>query len=252
MVNVQPIFDAYDCEYQLIPVRPNTKVGTKNWNTVDYSLEWIVRSVREGWNVGLRIPPGLCVIDRDSGYSKVRQWVKEHVPPSPMEIITASGKRHTYVQLPEGVESTTKIRLQDMSLDAKTTGYMVYPPSRIGDGEYRIPRGKEVVPLAHLPVFEDAAGIFTQEPEERPTLSRATHAATKEIANPRAYCLAIPSIQGQNGSKGLVRVVCVLWACGWSQQEIFDFVSGEWNQKPTTNPPWSEKEILHCIQRHCK
>lgn len=179
---IQPVFDAYDCGYQLIPVRPNSKKGTKNWNTVNYSLEWIVRGVRDGWNVGLRVPPGLCVIDRDSTYSKVRQWVKEHVPPSPMEVITASGKRHTYVQLPEGIQTTTRIRLHDMSLDAKTTGYLVYPPSRIGEGEYRLPRGKEVTPLADLPIFEDAAELFAKpEPAEVPNVTVASKYAAAAL-----------------------------------------------------------------------
>lgn len=73
--------------------------------------------------------------------------------------------------------------------------------------------------------------------------------STSGIRNPEAYCLKIESIQGQNGSKGLVRVVCILRDAGRTAEQAFDFIMNHWNPV-CARPKWSAKEVMHAINRH--
>ena len=74
-------------------------------------------------------------------------------------------------------------------------------------------------------------------------------AAQGPIRFPEAYCLRVPSVQGQNGSRGLVRVVCVLRDAGRTRADIVAFVRDVWGPACCV-PPWTETEIRHCIDRH--
>ena len=66
---------------------------------------------------------------------------------------------------------------------------------------------------------------------------------------PERYCLTIASVQGQNGSRGLVRMVCVMRDAGRTPAQTLDYALSIWN--PTcADPPWSENEIRHAIRRH--
>ncbi len=72
---------------------------------------------------------------------------------------------------------------------------------------------------------------------------------TGSIRFPEQYCLRIESVQGQNGSRALVRVVCLLRDAGRSPEQIFEFVKQVWGPA-CCRPEWSDREIRHCIDRH--
>jgi len=255
--------EAYE-HYFIARAGRNSKVGLGQWNTEDRSIEEILWHVRHGGNVALRVgqtrsAARVCCIDLDNKSSRLRAQARELGFASDMEVITASGKRHIYGRIPETIlELRTKIKALDRAWDAKLTGLMIFVPSKIDDGAYRLPRGKSVVPPAELPVFESLSILVESQQEPRieaargDTLSMVRGLVTRQIRHPKAYVLCIESHQGSNGSAGLVRAVCALRDCGWSPREVFDFLVSEWNAAPRVVPLWSHEEILYCINRHMK
>lgn len=74
--------------------------------------------------------------------------------------------------------------------------------------------------------------------------------ATKgDIRFPERYCLAITSVQGSNGSRGLVRMVCVMRDAGRTPEQTLSYALGPWNAACAA-PQWPEEDIRHAIRRH--
>ena len=77
-------------------------------------------------------------------------------------------------------------------------------------------------------------------------LPSAVHKTTPIINHVREYVMTIESFEGNAGNKGLIRAIIKCRDNGLSIAETTLLLS-EWNQGPTVNPPWAEKELARAI-----
>ncbi len=106
----------------------------------------------------------------------------------------------------------------------------------------------EVPAQAIAMIREDMQRVVV--PKAIPLSSTAGTNRRPDVKNPRKFAMRIQSIQGQGGSKRLVRCATLLRDCGWAPDAIYSFMVSEWNLQAV--PPWSEAEIARVIARHCK
>ena len=143
-----------------------------------------------------------------------------------------------------------RVKVKGEPIDIRTDGGVaVLPPSETKRGAYSW-LGAGLNPMAELPV---ARVGWTRERTRKKV--RAAVAGTCDfppgvgpIRNPERYCLRIASVQGQNGSRALVRVVSVMRDAGRTPDQIFAFVKTVWGPA-CCRPEWSEREIRYCIER---
>ncbi len=203
---------------------------------------------RRRFNLGILLGD-VVVIDVDD--DSVIDWVQEHGLDNTPMIAASPRGMHFYHQVQEPIR--TQIKYLKLPLDIKATGYIVAPPSELDSGvTYTWLEGP--VPKEQLPVVK----IPKNSPDLVPTTSHENSEGwsgqvTQEgqIQNPRAYCLTIPSIQGQNGSKALMRCCYICLSNGMTPSETFEFLFREWNPLQAV-PEWSEKEIRHALESALK
>lgn len=84
----------------------------------------------------------------------------------------------------------------------------------------------------------------------RPHVAKeARNGSQKPVSDVRAYIAKITSIQGENGSAGLCRVVQACTRAGLCQAEAMREVI-VWNDtNPNVRPKWSLDEITHAVER---
>ncbi|MFN0018073.1 MAG: bifunctional DNA primase/polymerase [Pirellulaceae bacterium] len=113
-------------------------------------------------------------------------------------------------------------------------GYGVAPPSVVEDWTYRFVPGHELVTV-------DKLGPFPIEYAPKPK-----ETITKEIDDVERYVMTIESRQGKAGSKGLVRAAARCRDAGYSESQTLLLLL-RWNQGPTVDPPWTDKELARAI-----
>ncbi len=241
--------DALGMGYAPVPIVEGTKTPAVKWKPWQEELppEELVRewfSVRR--NIAI-VTTGMVVFDCDD--PATAELVVEKCGDTPHRVQTPSGGLHLGYRLRMGVVLKNRVKVKGLDIDIRTTGGIeLIPPSRTEKGEYRW-LGEGLNPLSKLPCGNIG---WTRD---RPKKLRATAAASDlppgqgRIANPEAYCLRIRSVQGQNGSRALVRAVCVLREARRTPDQAFDYLWKVWNPA-CAEPLWSEKEIRHAIERH--
>lgn len=235
-----------------VPCHPDTKVPRIKWK------EWTERMPDEDvirfWfryecNIAL-ICTGMVVFDCDDP-AKVETVITE-CGDTPEKVRTPSGGVHLMYRRRRGVEVKNLVRIKGQPVDIRTNnGLRMIPPSTIDGRPYEwITSGPHCV--EELPV---ASVGWTRERSRKRTMAVLTRqegpgpATEGTIRFPEKYCLSIASVQGQNGSRGLVRMVCVMRDAGRTPAQTLDYALTVWN--PTcADPPWSEHEIRHAIRRH--
>lgn len=165
---------------------------------------------------------------------------------------TPSGGFHIHARMRTGVERSRQIRIHGEPFDLLTGPSLSIVPHSIGENgkpyEWLTPG---LPAIAELPLAKVA---WTRERTRKQTRSVLSEPGVfregqGSIRFPEQYCLKIRSVQGQNGSRALVRVVCVMRDAGRTTEETFAFVRGPWNAA-CAEPPWSDEEILYAIRRH--
>jgi len=248
-----------EAKYRLVVLKRGTKVPYRNdWPNLNpdaMEVGWHIDKFDCNYGVLLN---GLAVIDVDRTpasrpiFDKMR---KERVWHSPLETGTFKG-RHVFTKLADQTgEVKSRIRALGFPWDWKLTGCVVGPGSHIEETGWTYQLlTKEIVPPDVLPAFPVE---WLKEVKQTPAkpLSNAVgiiRDSLSAIACPEKYILKIESIQGCNGSAGLVRAVCVMRDAGRSAQETFDYLMAVWNQEPRVSPLWSAGEIRYCVERHFK
>ena len=250
MKTVEVALDAHEKGIVAIPCGPLTKIPMFRWKLYQ-ALMPPVETVRawfpdEERNLAI-ITTGMVLFDVDD--PTLVDMVLEHCGPTPHVVRTPRGGTHLGYRRRRGVEMRNQVDIRGHDIDVRTNGGIEVIMGRTRDGAYSLLNGLR--PVAELPVAKVG---WTRERKRTSrkvkTPSLVPETATGPIHKPEAYCLRIPSIQGQNGSKGLVRVVCVMRDAGRSPQQIFDFIMSVWNPQ-CAEPEWSEREVNHAIKRHC-
>jgi Bifunctional DNA primase/polymerase, N-terminal len=218
-------------------------------------------------NIALVTGNGVVVVDVDDPL--LLDEVIEKCGDTPMRTQTPRGGLHLWFRMRNGVHYGNAVRVKNRALDLRCEGaYAVVPWSTNADGvPYRwigpvlpaeeLPllrvswlrerkRPKPVVmPEENVAMTQDRMRTRVVGSLLRPDLPPSR----SDVKNPEAYCLRVKSVQGSNGSKGLVRVVCVMRDAGRTPQQTFDYVRHVWGPI-CSYPEWADHEIWHAIRRH--
>jgi len=263
------IEQAYE-HYDLLPVGKDSKAClVRDWHRKTFAKGHLLFHAKQGGNIGAKVGATrsgirVLVVDRDArDMESWRQFIQKHglAHRCTMAVDTASGNAHYWFRLDQDTEEVkTKIRLviegKKLPLDIKSNGYVLFVGSHIGGKAYQFRDGKGFKPpegLSPLPgsVIDVLMSQNVERPEPRIVAGVSTvRTRATAIVCPEKYVLRIPSIQGQHGSGGLVRAICVLRDSGWDGPKIYDFMCNVWNPACAV-PEWSREDIARAINRHC-
>lgn len=190
---------------------------------------------------------GVVAVDVDS--RETARWAWDNLPRTDAMTRTGDGRGHLYYQLPSGMTLRNRVRIKGRAIDLRAEGgYCVAAPSIHPDSgrTYEKVGGWR---LSHVPEFPmdwiETGPVHISEPIGR--IMNRIQRQERRIRDLMAYCLPIPSIQGDNGSKGCFRVACLCREHGLSPEQAFVFLQ-EWQAtSPRVQPKWSNEELLHKI-----
>jgi Bifunctional DNA primase/polymerase, N-terminal len=240
--------------YSSIPCFPGTKVPMVKWKRYESELphptllrEWFLETRA---NIAI-VTTGLVVFDCDDPDQAAR--VLAECGDTPHQLRTPSGGIHLGYRRRNGVSVSNRVKVKGLPIDIRTNGGLEMLPFSVTDrGPYEW-LGSGLFPIHQLPIAK--IGWTRERTRKRTRITLDEIGLLPEgqgrIKFPERYCMRIQSVQGQNGSRGLVRVVCILRDAGRNAAQIFDFVQRVWGPACAV-PEWSEREIRHCIDRHCK
>lgn len=231
-----------------IPCRPGTKFPMVKWKR--WQTELPTKELLEAWfadtraNVAL-ICSGAVLFDCED--EETARLVIERTGDTPDKVRTPGGGIHLKFRKRKGVAVANQVKVKGLNFDFRTDGGVsLVPESETDKGRYT--RIGEMTRLGDLPVAKIG---WTRERVKRVLRAPEKYGpSNSRIRSPESYCLKIQSVQGENGSRNLVRVVCVMRDAGRTPQQIFAFIEDVWGPA-CCRPQWSEKEILHAIHRHC-
>ena len=67
---------------------------------------------------------------------------------------------------------------------------------------------------------------------------------TRQVRDALSYIMHVESVQGQNGSAGLIRALSILRDESYSEAESLLHIM-QWNKEnPNVNPEWSDEELV--------
>jgi len=187
---------------------------------------------------------GLIVVDCESVQDATWFWDQRGQTPT---IVETPRGIHFYFRHPGEYVGNAQ-RVKDESGQPRYDirgdgGYVVAPPSRVErqegvkvSGEYRWRRGKELVRIDSLPVFNL---------EWRPAHQTVAF-ASRRITDGVKYIAQIRAISGQGGHNATFRAAHCLRDAGMREAEALAALI-EWNVT-NAEPPWSLAELLHKIK----
>ncbi len=234
-----------------VPCRPGSKVPLVKWKEWQHELppeELIRQWFRSACNVAI-LTTGMVVFDCDDPDEADR--VVGECGETPHRLTTPRGGVHLGYRRRKGVKVGNGVKIRGRMIDLRTDGGMeMIPPSFTEHGRY-VWTTDGLRPLSELPVASIGWTRERTRKTVRPVLSGGEPgpATRGDIRFPEAYCLRLSSVQGSNGSRGLVRMVCVMRDAGRTPDQTLHYALGPWNAA-CADPPWSEEEIRHAIRRH--
>ncbi|HEX3147895.1 MAG TPA: bifunctional DNA primase/polymerase [Gemmataceae bacterium] len=204
--------------YASIPCFPDTKVPMVKWKPYQTQMpsaeqlrSWFSAETRA--NIAI-VTTGLVVFDCDDPAKAA--LVLAECGDTPHLLRTPSGGLHLGYRRRKGVPLSNRVKIKGLPIDIRTDGGLeLLPHSQTPEGRYEW-LGSGLFPIHELPVAKVG---WTRERTRRRT--QQTIGMTGDLPNgqgsirfPERYCLRIESVQGQNGSRGLVRVVYVMRDAG--------------------------------------
>ena len=243
--------------YAVFPCVPGDKAPLTEHGFKDASADsevikaWWARWPRA--NVGLATE-GLLVVDIDGADNR---WLAdEPLKQRELEIapisITPSGGRHHLFRQPEGKAWRNTARRIAPGVDTRANGgYIVGPPSLVGDVRYAWASGGLYVGPDDLPTPPDwlisVLDEITKPP--RPPVRVPAVAATGDVENRAvAYLEAMPpAISGAGGHNATYAAATALvHGFGIDPDLALEILLAHYN--PRCEPPWSEKELRHKVE----
>jgi hypothetical protein len=189
------------------PIRKNFLNERMDGRQIDFWLR------RYAFNIGVlmgqlrRLPVAIMAVDYESAEARERVRAEFGLPESPMVAKTARGFHAYYRTVLINQKTVIGWRPE---VDLKFTGYCLAPPSWRADVGFRYEWESGIAAPGDLPVFP---GEILAEPkaDRKTTPAPTTPLVSKGgIHDLRKYIHAIPSVMGQNGNRGLMRVCYVL------------------------------------------
>lgn len=207
--------------------------GWQDRRSEETELEQLLNHV--GCNLGIKTGNNLIVLDIDSTQLEKIDFILKNVGDTPMKMRSPSGGLHLYFRTRAEVQYGNGVRQRGEPYDLRWNGcFIVSPQSKSAEGVAYEWIG-EMLPVAELPIIKirplrERKRIKTKarKSDAKQVVSN-TVSGVRDILYPEAYCMKILSIQGQNGSAALVRVVCILRDAGRSPQQTLDFLRQKWN-----------------------
>jgi len=173
----------------------------------------------------------VAVIDADTREKAIEIFREK--PKTPWMVKTPRGGVHFFfrgsLDLPIG-------QYDQWDLRAGGDGYVVGVGSIVKGKVYELVKGCRIT--LDLPDF-DPAWIPSKSNGKAPQ---------RRVRSVERYVMQIESIEGQGGSKGLVRAAAVCRDAEMSESEATILLL-RWNQSERVRPAWSEKEIARAITR---
>lgn len=248
--NTASALELHEKGYIPVPMIEGTKIpAVKGWNELQHeslAREDIVAKWAEARYGIAIVTRGLLVLDIDAEEKLEAVLDQCGLKDAPI-CSTPSGGYHVHARMRAGVERSRKIRLKGQPIDFLIgSSLSIVPPT---SGYKWLTAGLPVI--SELPLARVAWTRERSRKRVRSALSGSgvLPAGKGSIRFPEAYCLRIESVQGANGSRALVRVVCVMRDAGRTRQETFDFIKTVWGPA-CCRPEWSDQEICHAIDRH--
>jgi hypothetical protein len=225
----------------VVPLRENGKCPAikikeflERLPTMGELVHWFQHGTRLNIGIVTGSVSNLVVVDADTRDAANRFW---KIAPTTAISRTRKGFHFLYQHPGDTVKSGVRVcEGTDLRADG---GYIVAPPSTVDGHQYGWVEGFELEETKDLPVF-NPAWIAKK--------NGMTTTTSSPIKSVQAYVMKIESIQGQNGSAGLVRAVAKCRDSGLSESECTVLLL-EWNQTSVVNPPWSIPELTRAISR---
>jgi len=240
-------WDLYDKAINTFPLSSHSKQPSKGFEwkplterqvTEDEIRQWFCSDVQRNIALLCGAISGVVAIDADTRENARALF---GVLPRTAAMQRTPNGGHFLYRLPKGLEvpPAVKTEIRGVTADVRgTASYIVISPSLHPSGtQYEWvnwPWNLKDVPECDPEWFEGNGG-------KRP-LSR------DRVQSVDAYLARVESIQGKNGSAGLVRAAAVCRDSGLSEAEAAMKLA-RWNQGPTVKPPWPEEEIARAITR---
>lgn len=205
-------------------------VGTQS--TADDIRHWISQGVK---SLGL-ITEHLAVVDCDDKetgrafFRKYRTKIRT--------IIESPRGAHFYFRNDGSITNRQHVEHQGITYDIRGEGgYVVAPGSIVNGHEYKFVDGYSEVDPEKLEPFDPSWS--PQSGKQVITRGR--------VSDVRSYVMRIESVDGECGSRGLVRAAAICRDNSLTESEATVLML-EWNQQKA-QPPWSEYELTRAISR---
>lgn len=211
---------------------------TKRHPTGDEIDEWFAPDAIRQEDKNLAIIAGaisnLICIDTDSRDIAVN--VFRELPRTSMMTKTPRGGVHFWFKL-GGQVIRPRVKIGGLACDLRgENSYALCSPSKgyeqIGDCD-----------LSQVPIFEPSwLESITSDSSSSRLITR------KKINHVPQYISRVQSVQGQNGSAGLVRAAWICHDANYSEPETL-LALQEWNRGVSVSPPWTDKELVRAVIR---
>lgn len=204
--------------------------------TLGEAVNWFAHGTRNNIAIVTGEVSGIVAVDFDTKEAAAKFW--KEVAQTTAINVTRKGLHFLFRHPGEPVRNGVRVREgTDIRGDG---GYIVAPPSVVDGHQYHWLSGFELGEVKDLPVFNPE--WIPKKQAAGPIVSQCNHAAI------RAYVLKIESVQGKNGSSGLVRAAAKCRDAGLTEAEATVLLL-EWNQGNTVSPPWPVPELTRAISR---
>ena len=201
-----------------------------------------------GFHVG---DAGMMVVDLDPGHDlKQLEKVAGKLPKTALRVKTPRGGLHLYFSLDNNEQIGNRSFKDVDNIDVRSTGgYVLLPPSRTPDGQYKWQAGGKAARRTDGMLQALTARRERQENWEEwiiePDLDENLVAAKRWLSGRKVYSLPVAeiAIQGKNGDDCAYKTAAMCRSFGLSEESAFEYMLEYWN--PRCDPPWSEGELEH-------
>jgi hypothetical protein len=226
-----------------IPLKENSKFAAIKWKkyqsrqpTLGEAVNWFAHGTRRNIAIVTGAVSGVVVLDFDTKESASLFW--KEVAQTTAINVTRKGLHFLFQHPGEPVRNGVGVRKgTDIRGDG---GIFVAPPSQVDGHQYHWLSGFELGEVKDLPVFNP-----DWIPKGEMKTARVEPRAYDTV---RSYVLKIESVQGEGGSRGLVRAAAKCRDAGLTESEATALLL-EWNQSSVVNPPWSIPELTRAVSR---